>query len=85
MLDNLLSRGICLLVFFGHFFDEWFLNKGGGSLSGALKLPKICVLGLKIRHFDGRLMADTVLGDFLRLVSIANTEKKILSKVKPSP
>ena len=39
------------MAFFRHFFDELFLNKGGRE-SGALKLPKMCVFGLKIRLFQ---------------------------------
>ena len=34
---------------FWTFFDELFLNKGGGRESGALKLPKMSVFGLKIQ------------------------------------
>ena len=41
------------MTFFWHFFDELFLNKGGRE-SGALKLPKMCVFGLKIRLFGGK-------------------------------
>ena len=40
--------GDFLMTFFWHFFDELFLNKEGRE-SGALKLPKMIVLGLKIR------------------------------------
>ena len=44
-------RGIFDDPFLGIFFDELFLNKGGRE-SGALKLPKICVFGLKIQLFQ---------------------------------
>ena len=39
------------MAFFRHFFDGLLLNKGGRE-SGALKLPKICVFGLKIQLFQ---------------------------------
>ena len=51
LLDNLFLGEFFDDLLFRHFFDEMFLNKADMK-SGSLKLPKLCVFGLKIRLFS---------------------------------
>ena len=69
LLDNLLFRRIFLLVFFGHFFDKLFLNKGGGSL-GLLNFRKFVCLAIKCDIFGRKITKKITIFQYRRYLML---------------